>query len=311
MKIITTDSSNISDILKIDFDLFLASSGYEERAIFMYQEINLNAKRKIVFGFKDHLNIGSRKKNDIFFSRNGFELIETSGDEENKISLILTSLLDFKKPELNILVDYSCMTRIWYASLLKFIQQNTFASAQINIFFSYSFSEFIEPPKEKVYNRHVGPIEGFYNISIPDKPTAIIIGLGYVKERAFGLAEYFDVDPYLFIADNNVSQDYFDNVHLNNEDLLEQVNKENIFYYPLDNLKYTETILSHLCEELKETNRIVLAPCGPKPFTLVCLITSLRKNYIDVWRISAGEGDYPLDLKASGEIMIYKVSFVL
>jgi hypothetical protein len=41
-------------------------------------------------------------------------------------------------------------------------------------------------------------IEGFSFFSVPNKPSALIIGLGYEKNKAFGLTEYFDAETFLF-----------------------------------------------------------------------------------------------------------------
>jgi len=298
MKIKKTSQLVIDNIKDINFDIILSSSGYESRSKYLCETYQLYANKKVVLGFDNYTELPSRKTNDLAFKIAGYESILCSGDSEKEVFDSLNFLLELKKDSINILVDYSSMTRIWYAAVLKFIMLNDLSRSAVNIFFSYSFSEFAFPPDEHSFNRHVGPIEGFYQISIPDRPTAVIIGLGYVESRAYGLAEYFDVEPHLFIADSSVSDDYYNHVILNNSDLLKTVKNDNVFIYPLDNMIYTETLVSHLCGELKNKYRIVLAPCGPKPFTLLCLVTALRNNFVDVWRISAGVGEQPTDKKA-------------
>lgn len=309
MKIKKTSQLEIDNIKDIHFDIILCSSGYESRSRYLCKSYKLNARKKVVLGFDNYTDLATRKTNDLTFKITGYESILSSGDSEKEVFDSLNFLLELNKESINILVDYSSMTRIWYAAVLKFISLNDFSKSSVNIYFSYSFSQFVLPPTEPSFNRHVGPIEGFYQISIPDRPTAVIIGLGYVESRAYGLAEYFDVEPHLFIADNSISSDYYNHVISNNSDLLQTVKNDNIFTYPLNNMVYTETLLSHLCRELKNNYRIVLAPCGPKPFTLLCLVTALRNNFIDVWRISAGIGEQPIDKKASGKILLYCVNF--
>lgn len=309
MKIKKTFQLEIDNIRDIDFDIIISSSGYETRSRYLCEFYHPNAHKKVVLGFDNYTDLPTRKTNDLAFKIAGYESILSSGDSEKEVFDSLKFLLKLNKDAINILVDYSSMTRIWYAAVLKFISLNNFGKSSVNIYFSYSFSRFVLPPTEPSFNRHVGPIEGFYQISIPDRPTAVIIGLGYVESRAYGLAEYFDVEPHLFIADSSVSNDYYNHVISNNSDLLHTVKNDNIFTYPLDNMVYTETLVSHLSVELKSKYRIVLAPCGPKPFTLICLVTALRNNFVDVWRISAGVGEQPTDKKESGKILVYCISF--
>jgi hypothetical protein len=307
MKVFKTKQIDSQSLLEQEFDLFLAASGYETRARNLVESLGkqIKAKNKICIQFSNHQEQLSRTINDQTFKHFKFKMEKHSGDEESFIFPILDSLMNAQSNNtLNILVDYSCMTRIWYASILKYFKYKPFEQFQVNIFFSYSSSQFAKPPEATVYNRHVGPIDGFYSITIPEKPTALIIGLGYVQSRAYGLSEFFDVDPFVFVADSSSNKDFYDEVVGNNERLLRSTNENHIYKYQLNNLLATETLLYSLTQDLLTDYRVVLAPCGPKPFTLLCLITGLRLPEIDVWRISAGEDEVPVDKSPTGYLNI-------
>ncbi|TXJ28975.1 MAG: hypothetical protein E6Q24_04675 [Chitinophagaceae bacterium] len=311
MRLVNTSNVSPAVLSQINFDLVIVASGYESRARYLAEQYAIEASSKLALQFLEHSNDAVRMENDIFFQSNGFSFTQISGNKAQVVGEILLSFLssDFKN-EINILVDYSSMSRVWYAEIIRILRDySPTADCSVNVFFSYSFSEFIEPPDEMIFNRYVGPIPGFYSISVPSRPSALIIGLGYIESRAFGLAEYFDVDPILFLGESSTRQEFFDKVVANNRRLIDAVDVKNIYYFPVNNLVYTETLLNHLCRDLISKFRVVIAPCGPKPFTLLSLLTSLRLNDVDVWRISAGEHDVPVDKKANGEVNVFRTVF--
>ena len=311
MKVYKTKQLSSDSLLHLKFDLFLTSSGYETRARHLVEKLGskINSEARWCIQFENHSDLISRKLNDEIFSYYKFNTQQLSGNEDAFIPSLLDDAIKKKRDnKLNILVDYSCMTRIWYASILNYFRYTAIDNFEVNIFFSYSSSEFVKPPQATIYNRYVGPIEGFYSVTIPDKPTALVIGLGYVQSRAYGLSEFFDVEPFLFIADSSSNKKYYDEVVENNMNLIKGLSESHIFNYPLNNLLFTETLLNSLTRDLLTDYRVVLAPCGPKPFTLLCLITGMRLSDIDVWRISAGENDEPVDKPPSGYINLLHLS---
>jgi hypothetical protein len=313
MKISKTRQCEINELSDYRFDLFMTASGYETRARFLVETQNAKiiSQRRVCIGFSNHRELLSRTINDQTFLHSNFENLIFSGDDEFFISELLSSLFKEQKKEvINILIDYSSMTRIWYGAILKYFKYSCQHEKGVNLFFSYSTSQFDKPSIVNVYNRHVGPIDGFYSISIPNKPTALIIGLGYTQSRAYGLSEFFDVDPFVFIADPSSDESFYNEVMQNNSSLINSLNDDQIFRYPLNNLLMTETLLFSLSKDLLSDYRVVLAPCGPKPFTLLCLVTGLRLPNVDVWRISAGEDDVPIEKIPSGYFNILKVSLI-
>jgi hypothetical protein len=55
---------------------------------------------------------------------------------------------------------------------------------------------------------------------------------------------------------------------------------------------------------------VIIAPCGPKPFTLFSFILASQIPNIDVWRISAGDDENQvIKPKAAGELIIVDLIF--
>lgn len=306
-----TSQPKTEDLFISDVDAFICSSGFESRSTFIastYKTQLLKVPLKYCIGF-DQNKILNRAKNDRFFKKHGFQEFDGNGDSNVTVKELLDSiLLSVEKDEINIVVDYSSMTRVWYAEICKYFSEIDLDKV-INISFVYSYAKFKKAPADSSNNIHVGPISGFSSVSIPNRPTALIIGLGYEKNRAFGLTEYLDAETFIFYTDEGKAKKFSQEVERINKELINKVDEERIFRYPVDNLAYAEFELLTLCKDIRDKYRIILAPCGPKPFTLICLIVSLKLEDIDVWRISPGSEAPPQDRDAEGYISIYKINF--
>jgi len=297
-----------------NLDYIICATGYESRCTYAFGQLASKKQfsKKICVGFNDN-KVLAREKSDLYFRENKFEEHIIDSSSAHEIFNLLKGVIDISNltNEVNIAIDYSSMTKVWYAGVLNYFKTLELNGKVINLFFIYSFSEFTPPATSGPYNAYVDPIEGFSNLTIPERPTALIIGLGYEKKRAFSLKEYLDAEViYLFIADNSFSQEYYDAVIKENKVLIQHTPSENIFYYPLNDITYAEMILTNLCESLLNNYRIVLAPCGPKPFTLINFVVSLNNNDIDVWRVSAGSLNPPVDKKANNGILVSKIEII-
>jgi len=304
---IRTRQINIQEIKNQTFDFIIACSGYETRSKYLFSNHNINSKFRYCLCFSSHKNVLSREENDLFFiKKNEFTPIEGAGTSSNEIKQLLKHLDEFltTNDSISILIDYSSMARVWYSTLLLFFSSKYFNSKKIQLIFSYSESEFTSPIQQESYNCEIEPIQGYYSISIPHKPTALIISLGYIERQAYGLAEYFDAIPYLYINQNSADDPIYLKVIETNKPLIQSVRENHIFHYTLSNLAYAESLLFQLCNELRHKHRVVIAPCGPKPFTLLSLIVAIRMKNVDVWRISAKSNLELIDKKPSGKLCI-------
>jgi hypothetical protein len=299
-------------ILEKEFDLIITASGFEIRSTFQASKIKLQNARKISLGFPSEMDDSIRKSNDDFFRKNEFEIIISDSQESNSgffMNLIDQFLSQTNKEEVAVYIDYSCMTRNWYAQLIFYFEKQSFKKC-IALYFSYSFAEYEKAGDEHMPNKIVEPIFGFCSMSLPVKPTALVLCLGNELNRAYGLKEYFDAATYLFYSDPQFSKEFSNEVICVNEDIIKNTPPENIFEYPITNVAMTDYILNNLCKVLSEKYRVVIAPCGPKPFILLSLICSLnQKGKIDVWRISAGDNQIKYKRKPNGEVLTMELTF--
>lgn len=295
------------------FDFVIAASGYEERAPYQYIDLQLQSNRKIVISFSHGQEHPVRKKNDNIFSKNGFKAIILDGEVAD-ISILEKIVFDIKQATkdngyVSVYIDYSCMTKNWYAYIIYSLRY-LLKGYPADIFFGYTHAEFVPYNGNKTLNKVVGPLYGHCGLSVPSKPTALIIGLGNELNRIYGLKQYFDASPYLFYSDKSYNEMYSDEIEKINSEIIEEIDKENVFKFPVNDMIYTDYLIDNLCKGLFDDYRVVIAPCGPKPFALLSMINSLKyDNRIEVWRISPGNNLARVIRRPTGLITVIKIYF--
>lgn len=260
-------------------DIFIGAWGRESRSLYWVKQLptNIEIRSKYILRYAKHV------ESDALDSE--VQVVDIK-DEDNSdpITSIVRNHLSQADESLTILIDYSSMSRMLYARFLKYCSLNNLG-VKIDIIFAYNIAEPIEPPKEQRYK--FGPMAEYIHLSIPNKPTALIIGLGYEQKRAYSLKEYFDAEAvYIFRTDKYSAPGYYELVDKHNKQLLSNLDSDHIFEYSIKNISYANKLLTDLCDTLSKDYRIVIAPCGPKPFTLICLLTALRFDTVDIWRIN-------------------------
>lgn len=310
MNIEHAEQVEFNDLLKTRFDTVICACGFETRSTFLAKQFNSDyiSSNKVAFIFKDRI-VFSRKKNEKFYNENKFTIIECSGDDATPIQEYITEILESSSNDtIRILVDYSSMTRVWYASII-YLLLNQKLNKKVEIFFSYSFSKF-KPPPAPAPNTFMEPISGFCNLRLPNKKTALIMGIGYELFRAQGFYEYLDpAYTSILFSDPAVDNKYTEFIIKNNPFFFQNREKFRLLSYPIENLRITDTLLCNLSLSLSKEYRVILAPMGPKPFTLLSLLLSAKYRFLDVWRVSSGILAPPVDRVPTGNVIICKVIF--
>ena len=97
------------------------------------------------------------------------------------------------------------------------------------------------------------------------------------------------MDPkicYVFYTDPALDSKFVSTVKANNKNILDHYT--NIITYPFHDLLYLERQLTSLYYLLKEDYSIIIAPLGPKPFTFISMLLSVKFPDIDIWRVGSG-----------------------
>jgi hypothetical protein len=309
MRLVSTRQVGASETLTDSYDVFIAASGYEARATYAFTTLSVaSVARKIAFGFSDRPT-GRRKVNDAIFDSGDVKVIPIDGNSGTAARQHTVGLLDDIKSETaRVLVDYSSMTRSWYAGIIEGILA-TKTKRNVTCVFSYSPASY-SPPSPPAPNAIAGPISGFCSLDVPDKPSALVIGLGYERERALGILEYIDpAVAFAFYTEPAIDERYTACVVQNNRPLLDLLGRDKIFRHPLSDLQRAASLLTSLYSALSEDYRVILAPLGVKPFSLLCLLLASRFLDVDVWRVSPGERGAMHVREPAGPILMLRADF--
>jgi len=312
MELIFIHQVGFEQLRNTQFDYFITASGYENRCTYLIDSIKINAGSKIAISFNDKKDFLYRKKNDKRFAEEGFIFVEESASETEKLTRILADICKSSHgcSQVSILVDYSCMSKIWYAGILKYFITNELSLEHLELYFSYTSAVFSEPLKTETKALLASP-RGLLKANLRSaKPRALILGLGYEKYLTPGLIEKLDYKAmFAFYSDPAFDSRYADWVTRNNKKIIRRLPEDHIIKYPVTDLKETDALLTSLTMKLRLDYQVVILPVGPKPFTLSSLLLAARYPDIEVWTIDTGYSPAAYNRNPTGEPMVCKLLF--
>jgi hypothetical protein len=312
MELIFAHQIGFEQLSNKKFDYFIAASGYENRCTYLLDTIGIDAANKIVLAFDEKKDFLFRKKNDDIFSASGFTFIEEFAGGKEKIiellNLICQSSIGCKN--ISILIDYSCMSKIWYAGILSYFASYELNIENLELYFSYTSAEFsapMEPDQGSIITTPRGLLKANQRSS---RPKAMILGLGYEKFLTTSLISTFNCKTiYAFYSDPAFDDRYAESVTKNNKKILKTIPGDHIIKYPVNNFKSTDALLTSLTMKLRLNHHVVILPAGPKPFTLSSLILASRYPDIEVWTIDNGQAPAAYNRNPMGEPVVCKLLF--
>ncbi len=310
MELIHTYQITLEELNTERIDCIIAASGFHSRCTYLSENIILENVAKHLITFDDNDYIKLRKRNESVFIKLGFRTFIEKARSGKEIEKLLEYVCRNNEFEiLNILVDYSCMPKIWIATILDYISRNDLPGQRINIFFSYTPKRFL--PNIKKIVDFIGPIIEPKDLLKNESNLTLIAGLDNNYESIVKLTK--DVNPariFAFIPEPAFEDAYSKSVIKKNKPLLEKIGHENTIKYPANNQEEINSILTSLCLELRLNSRIIIVPLGPKTFALTALLLSLRYPDIKLWDITSRIYKYnPKGGVASGDPVILKVAF--
>jgi len=313
MRIEKIDQPAAGDLITGEEDLILVASGYESRSRYIAEltKDTINDKTlKHSWAFVEHSNTETRKVNDrLLKSLNYRSTSLKEGALGAASSLFIDDIAQLPSKPLHVLIDISSMTRAWYGGIVRALMQLQHSST-IATRFVYVPAEYSDPPANYPPNEVLAPVPGFTSLSLPDKPTALIIGLGYDPDRALGLNDHLDPQmTLLFHADPGSDPRYARKVVDVNKGLIEIVGRHRLFSYPLDDSVAIYKLLESASRGLLRDWRLVLCSLGPKPFGLICFLLAAYYEEISIWRVSAGAREAPVDRKPKSNPILLDVEW--
>lgn len=287
-----------------NYDLLIFAVGYEARARFIaekYQE-----KSNLILGYifpEGH--ILSFDENRDFLDSVGGHALEVGNLIESRL-IELDESRDFAGCK--ICLDVSSLNRSAMAELLsELLDSKYFSGADIEIL--YSVAKFVKPPSKEVDFLDFAPLEKFGGwTSNPERPTALLVGLGYEADHAIGALEFLDPSATFAFFPVGSDECFEEEVSKANAAFFELVSPDRVVRYPVMSPYQTFWQMRSLILSLQEVSRTVLVPMGPKIFCSLCLVCQrLFGEEVSVWRASGHTLETAKDAEATGEISGYLI----
>lgn len=300
---------NRSDILDgqtTKYDLAIFASGHEARASHIATLLDPSrVAAAVAFGFDSSLEEGSRLANDaVFRSRWKVEPVVLSNQAETEIYRFLTEAFGSSK-RLRLLVDYSSMTRFWYAAILNWIRFRE-PCELVEVDFAYCAGE---------YSTAIPPLQINDILSIPGcegntasaGPSVTLLGLGFDNNSVQCVLD--DIEPDVvrpFIAGGAARASYVEQVKRANEELLERC--PGSLEFPLESVATTLTLLGEVVAPYVESYNISIVPLGPKPHVLASILLALTFPQVAALHVS-GQRFPPWDALPTDLVIGTRIQF--
>lgn len=269
---------SVDEIAAENIDLFIFAVNHEQRGFTLFNKLKKQKKirQSIAFCYENNCDAtieqGVEKK-----------IIKSNEGIYNILDEIFQQ---HTGDEINIVVDYSCMTKYWYYSIILYLTKREIKIKKIITFFSYTPSKFSEPQSPKP-NIDIAPLPGKYIVPT-DKPKALIVCLGYEQNKAEGIIDHLDPKiSIIFYTDPASQPEFVATLRENNKNILAD-KSDFVITYPFDDLLFLEQKLTAIYHALKNDYSIIIAPIGPKPFTFISMLLSVKYSDIDIWRVGSG-----------------------
>lgn len=311
MRVYKVNDVNVAELAEQQYDIGIWASGYEERSIFVPNKVIEQGKvdETIVFGYEEARTVFNRPDNDKYYARNWTKQITIADDNDD--TAIYNRLRQLNIPDkdvVRVVVDYSTMSRLWYASILNWIRFLS-GSSRVEIDFLYSFGRY-KGEFAPLVIEDILAIPGYEGSPISDVPSLAIFGLGF--DGIATLSALDQLEPnivYAYLASPGAGQDYPEKAKHCNRILISDYVREKLLELPISSVEVTFGSLTELISPHRGKTNIILIPMGPKPHVLAAILLSLRfEREVTCLRVR-GKREPKVDVEAEGRVVATRVSF--
>lgn len=313
MELVHNYQVSISELHTEKFDYIIAASGYQKRCTYLAENLDIDGSDNLVISFNEKTKSALRLENEKIFQKLGFDAIKTAPDEHSDIESMMQRICRGKVSRtLNILVDYSCMTKVWCAAIIKYLLKNDFHAERINIYFSYTPKK-VNALSQKFRLKSYAPLIFNGEKSLKKKPVALIAGLNSNLEMMKELIDELKPSAtYAMIPFFQHDGEYNQKIIDNNAPILKTIPSEKIIKYPAERPDQISSMITSLCLDLRLDSNVILIPQGPKPFSLVSILFSVRYPDVLIYDLKSKENKTIEDPGLpAGEPVILKSVFCL
>jgi len=304
------DPMTLSQLLEQKYDLGIGVVGYEVRASFAPLKFGPNCAHRVALAYGGTIG-RSYLRNREYFSEAGFQLADLEvGREGRSAETEFTRALNeiSKSTGVRIAIDISSMSRSVLAALLAVIAVSGQKISEVA--FTYSMAKYEPPPTKYPPLLEFGAVHPYFGGAPlgPEKPTALIMGLGYEAGRSIAAFSRLDPGEAWLLLPNNPDKRHNAALLKANDDLLKLSQRVHRVRYDVNDPGLIYMRVRALISGLISENRVVLIPSGPKIAALMCFFAALEFHpLISVWRSSSGPLEPSFYRNPTGEVQVVRL----
>jgi hypothetical protein len=303
----SVNNIEIEEIKNQNFDLAFFASGYESRCTFLLEKMSCDKiKKTIVLGFTEHDKDKIRISNDAFYEKKGFKINKIGAHIELDIFSILKPLFFNFEDEINILIDYTSMSRFWYSSILNFIR--TQEKYLINVYLNYSIGSY---DKDSLLDYSYSSINSLPSLegSLSSKNrTLLILAIGFSPYLIKSVIE--EIEPNEIIGILPIPN-YIKRYEKKSLEIKNNILTKEIDYWINCSIGDLESIFRTYAEITNSnTNNkdIIFLSLGPKVYTVASILVSQRFNQVTCLYLKSVNQNKK-NIKATGDLICNKIVY--
>ena len=287
------------------FDLVISSCGYEHRSSYLCR-LGVLASHKMAVVYDTPAGPGTRRNRDLY-QGGGWSIIKP----EQLPALGSQILDDCVRP--SICIDISSMPRRTMALVVQWLWNLPHENADVQ--FVYCPGQFLGSLEAaaKIEALSAGPVSDYFRgeLRAPSVPLGLIVGLGLEPYRALGLVELVEPSRTWAFVSESIDQRFSEAASAIHETFLTSPNAPTLLRYDIRSLSQTYGALESLSFAVGLKYRLLMAPSGPKLFSLACLLVAAPRVHSRpaVWRVGSASETEPVDVVESGEVVAASAGF--
>lgn len=308
-----TDLSFDADVKATNYDWYVVGVGFESRIEYMLDRLrkaDVTASHALVLVFPDvrgtEREVEVCKIIESVFPRVYVEAVGTNS--QFTIWKLMRERFQFSEGG-RILVDYSSMSRSWYAAMLLWFWENSEMHMGCQLDFLYALGKYSRDFAEKeVVIDDIEIVPGCAGEMFRHARTVAVFGLGFYGYMSLCASEQIEPDIlYTFSTIENPIKEFCIEERAGNRELVQRASKS--FKLSVTSVASAYRCLSEISTiHLNKGDEVILAPMGPKPHVLASVLVSLANRRVCTLRVRHEQ--YKSDVEALGPIIATRIKFV-
>lgn len=309
LKIKEVCNISLVELKNINFEVGIFASGFESRSSHLAKILDFKKiEYPIVYGFAEHNENEIRLSNDEFYIQLGVIPKLVSSQEEidiySSLINIFSNLKD--KSEINVLIDYTSMSRLWYSGILNFVRLHQ--EIPVNVYLNYSLGEYQNEYLDYSYTS-INSLPSHEGALSSNNKTLLVLAIGFSPFMVKSVIEEIEPNQIVGILPiPNIKEKYEQKSEQIKNDLLTK-DIDDWIRCPINDLENIFRTYAELASSNLNRKDLLFLSLGPKIFTIASILVSQRFEQVTCLYLKSTNGNTD-DVKATGDFICNMVSYV-